>query len=163
VAGLAFGGWELAVIGASLWKVSRRHQVRHHYRMPVEIAGVVNGTLVRVVDLTPGGAGIIAPGPVEVGSEFTLHLDLADVRGDVHGVDMRFTVRSCRPAPDVGWRMGGTLTPVRSIDGELLIEHCHVVTTRARLMEAGRLSQEDAGRPLLAPVADRESESISAG
>jgi cellulose synthase (UDP-forming) len=163
VAGLVFGVWELALIGASLWKVSRRHQVRHHYRMPVEIAGVVNGTLVRVVDLTPGGAGIIAPGPVEVGSEFTLHLDLADVRGDVHGVEVRFLVRSCRPAPDVGWRMGGTLTPVRAIDGELLIEHCHVVTTRARLMEAGRLSQEDAGRPLLAPVPDRESESISAG
>ena len=162
VAGLVFGAWELTLIGASLWKVSRRHQFRHHYRVPVEIAGVVNRTLVRVVDLTPGGAGIIAPGPIEVGSEVKLHLDLTDVRGDVHGVELRFTVRSCRPAPDLGWRMGGTLTPVRELDGERLIEHCHVVTTRARLLESGHLSREDAGRPILAPVPVPVSEARAA-
>ncbi len=62
VAGLGFGCWELALIGASLWKVSRRHQFRHHYRVPVEIAGVVEGALVRVVDLTPEGQDR-RPGP----------------------------------------------------------------------------------------------------
>jgi len=162
VAGLVFGVWEMTLIGASLWKVSRRHQVRHHYRVPVEIAGVVNGTLVRVVDLTPGGAGIVAPGPIEEGSQVKLHLDLTDVRGAVHGVDLQLTVRSCRPAPHLGWRMGGTLTPVREVDGELLIEHCHVVTTRARLLESGHLSTEDAGRPLLTLVPDHQQDSLSA-
>jgi len=77
-------------------------------------------------------------------------------------VDLRFTVRSCRPAPDLGWRMGGTLTPVREVDGELLIEHCHVVTTRARLLESGHLSTEDAGRPLMALVPDLDEEPLSA-
>jgi hypothetical protein len=42
--------------------------------------------------------------------------------------------------------MGGTLAPVGEIDGERLIEHCHVVTTRARLVAAGQLAPEDADR-----------------
>ncbi len=161
-AGLAFALWELTLIAAALWKVSRRHQFRHHFRVPVEIAGVVSGTLVRVVDLTPGGAGIIAPGPVAVGSDLRLHLDLTDVHGDAHGIEVCFTVRSCRPAPDLGWRMGGTLTPATEVDGERLIEHCHVVSSRARLMESGRLSPDDAERPTLAAVPDAGSEPLSA-
>jgi hypothetical protein len=35
--------------------------------------------------------------------------------------------------------MGGTLMPLTEADGEALIEHCHVVTSRARLTESGRL------------------------
>ena len=52
--GSSFAAWELFVVGAALRRVTRRHQIRHHYRVPVEVAGVVDGTLVRVVDLTPG-------------------------------------------------------------------------------------------------------------
>jgi cellulose synthase (UDP-forming) len=162
VAGLVFALWELTLIAAALWKVSRRHQFRHHYRVPVEIAGVVNGTLVRVVDLTPGGAGLIAPGPVEVGSDLVLHLDLTDVHGDPHGVEVTFTVRSCRPAPDLGWRMGGTLTPASDADGERLIEHCHVVRSRARLMESGQLIPGQPERATLSSVPGPESEPLSA-
>ena len=162
VAGLVFAVWELTLIAAALWKVSRRHQSRHHYRVPVEIAGVVSGTLVRVVDLTPGGAGIIAPGPVEVGSDLELHLDLADVWGQVHGVEVCFTVRSCRPAPDLGWRMGGTLTPATEVDGERLIEHCHVVSSRARLLESGHLNPAETGRRTLTSVPDAEALPLAA-
>jgi hypothetical protein len=35
--------------------------------------------------------------------------------------------------------MGGTLTPMTEADGDALIEHCHVVSSRTRLAEAGRL------------------------
>jgi cellulose synthase (UDP-forming) len=162
VAGLAFAVWELSLIGAALWKVSRRHQFRRHYRVPVEIAGVVDRALVRVVDLTPGGAGIIAPGPREVGSEVRLHLDVTDVSGNDRGVDVRFTICSCRPAADLGWRMGGTLTPVTDADGEALIEHCHVVSTRARLLQSGRLLADDGGRPHLSLVPDESGLPLSA-
>ncbi len=162
VAGLAFALWELTIITAALWKVSRRHQFRHHYRVPVEIAGVVDGSLVRVVDLTPGGAGIIAPEPVEVGASLELHLDLSDVHGDVHGVEVNVTVRSCRPAPDFGWRLGGTLTPASETDGERLIEHCHVVSSRARLLEAGHLSAAAIDRPATDPDDLSEPRPLSA-
>ena len=98
VAGLSFALWELVVVGAALWRVTRRHQVRRHYRVPVEVAGVVGGTLVRVVDLTPGGAGMIGPHPLEVGAEVDLRLDLPSVTGEIRVVRVVFTVCSSRPA-----------------------------------------------------------------
>jgi cellulose synthase (UDP-forming) len=140
VAGLAFASWELALIGTALIRVGRRHQVRHHYRVPVEVAGVLNGALVRIVDLTAGGAGVIGAAPIEVGSEVSLHLDLPGVDGEIRTIRVVYTICSSRRAGGLGWRMGGTLTPLTEGDGEALIEHCHVVSSRARLTEAGRLS-----------------------
>ena len=139
VAGLAFGLVELVLVSAALWRVTRRHQLRHHYRVAVEISGVMDRNIVRVVDLTPGGAGVIGPAPLEVGTEVGLHLDLPMVNAEVRRTEVRFSVHSCRPADGLGWRVGGTLTPVTDSDGEVLIEHCHLVTSRARLTEAGRL------------------------
>ena len=140
VAGLVFGAWELVLVSAALWRVTRRHQVRRHYRVPVEVAGVVDGTLVRVVDLTSGGAGVIGPRPIEVGREVGLRMDLPTVSGPVREVRVKFAVSSCRRAAERGWRMGGTLTAVTDEDAEVLIEHCHVVTSRTRLTESGRLA-----------------------
>ncbi len=140
VAGLGFGAWELVVISAALWRVTRRHQTRRHYRVPVEVAGIVDGTLVRVVDLTAGGAGVIGPQAIPVGTEVGLRLDLPSMSGEVHEVRVTFTICSARPARDIGWRMGGTLVPLTEADGEALIEHCHVVSSRTRLTETGRLT-----------------------
>lgn len=139
VAGLAFALIELAVMAAAVTKVSRRRQARRTYRVPVEVAGVVDGSVVRVADLTAGGAGIVGPRPLEVGTEVSLELNLPMVDGDVAQVRVRFTVCSTRRDPDLGWRMGGTLTPVTESDGAALIEHCHVVSSRNRLTEIGRL------------------------
>jgi hypothetical protein len=149
VAGLTFAAWELTLVGAALIRVSRRHQVRHHYRVPVEVAGVVNGALVRVVDLTAGGAGLIGGAPIAVGSEVGLQLDLPGVNGAIRGIRVTFTICSCRPADGLGWRMGGTLTPLTEADGDALIEHCHVVSSRTRLQASGRLlpSAATAGQP----------------
>jgi cellulose synthase (UDP-forming) len=139
VVGLVFAAWELVLVGAALRRVTRRHQVRHHYRVPVEVAGIVDGALVRVVDLTASGAGVIGPVGIDVGTEVGLRLELPTVAGELSQVRVMFTIRSCRPAEDLGWRMGGTLTPLTEADGEALIEHCHVVSSRNRLTESGRL------------------------
>ncbi len=152
VAGLAFAAWELILLGTALIKVGRRHQVRHHYRVPVEVAGVLNGALVRIVDLTAGGAGVIGAVPIDVGSEVGLQLDLPGVDGGVHTVRVRYTICSSRPADGHGWRMGGTITPVSEADGEALIEHCHVVSSRTRLTESGRLSPAPAEAGQTAPA-----------
>ncbi len=139
IAGLVFGAWELVMVVAALWRVTRRHQFRHHYRVPVEVAGIMGRDLVRVVDLTPGGAGVIGHHEVGVGSAVDLSIDLPQVDGDIREVRVRFTVCSCRPADGLGWRMGGTLTPMGQADGEVLIDYCHLVASRNRLTEAGRL------------------------
>jgi cellulose synthase (UDP-forming) len=152
VAGLVLAAWELLLVTVALWRVSRRRQARRHYRVPVEVAGVVEGTLVRVVDLTPGGAGVLGSRPVEVGTVVELRLDLPGVGGQRREVGVHFTVCSCRTAPGAGWRMGGTLTPLTAADGEALIEHCHVVSSRLRLTESGRLLPDSTALPESTPV-----------
>ena len=144
VAGLAFAGWELFVVGAALRRVTRRHQIRRHYRVPVEVSGIVEGTMVRVVDLTPGGAGLIGPHALEEGTEVGLRMDLPGVDGHLRAVRVSFHVSSSRLADGAGWRMGGTLVPATEADGEALIEHCHVVSSRARLTGTGRLAPDGA-------------------
>jgi hypothetical protein len=123
-----------------MWRVTRRRQIRHHYRIPTEVAGVVDGTLVRVVDLTPGGAGIIGPRAIEVGTQMDLRLDLPSTSGEIRAARVTFTVRSCQACEEPGWRMGGTLVPDGQADAEVLFEHCYVVSSRHRLTEAGRLA-----------------------
>jgi cellulose synthase (UDP-forming) len=162
VAGLAFAAWELLLITVALWRVGGRHQVRRHYRVPVEVAGVVEGALVRVVDLTPGGAGVLGPRPLELGTPVQLRLDLPGVGGDVRQVRVHFTVCSCRRAEEAGWRMGGTLTPLTAADGEALIEHCHVVSSRLRLTESGRLS-EAPGAPESAAAPEAAADRVADG
>ena len=149
--GFFFAAWELVLVNAALWRVTRRHQERRHYRVPVEIAGVIDRSVVRVVDLTPTGAGLISPRPLPVGAEVGLQLDLPTIEGDVHTVRVRFTVRSCGPDRRVGWRIGGTVVPLTPEGSEVLIEHCHVVSSRVRLTEMGRLEQ---GAPAEVGAAD---------
>jgi hypothetical protein len=64
---------------------------------------------------------------------------------------VRYTICSSRPAEGHGWRMGGTITPASEADGEALVEHCHVVSSRTRLTESGRLSPSPAGAGQTAP------------
>jgi cellulose synthase (UDP-forming) len=163
LAGLAFGAWEILLVTAALWRVTRRRQMRRHFRIPVEVAGIVDGMLVRVVDLTPGGAGVIAHRPLEVGAEVDLRLGLPSVDGDMHDVRVRFAVCSARQGNGHGWRMGGTLTPQTDADGEALIEHCHVVTARTRLTETGRLIPGPVGDAAHRPEAESTSPRASTG
>jgi cellulose synthase (UDP-forming) len=156
VAGLGFALFEIVMVTLVVLRVSRRRQARRHYRVPVEVAGVIGDTVVRVVDLTPGGAGIIGPRPLEVGAEIPLHLSLPTIDGDMRDVGLRFAICSTRPARDMGWRMGGTLTPLTEVDGEALIEHCHVVSSRTRLTESGRLVP---GERILRVIPSRASRS----
>ena len=59
--------------------------------------------------------------------------------GGTRTVRAEFTVRSCRSEDEQSWRVGGTLEPYAPEDGRALIEHCHVLSSRARLTESGRL------------------------
>ena len=106
--------WELFVVAAALRRVTRRRQVRHHYRVPVEVAGVVDGTLVRVVDLTPGGAGVIGPHAIDGGHRGRPpHGPARGVDGDIRAVRVSFTVCSCRRprASGGGWAAPWSRSP----------------------------------------------------
>ena len=137
--GMFFAAWETALIAAALWRVTRRHQLRHQFRVPVEFAGTMGGAVVRIVDLTPDGAAIVTGRPLGIGDDVSLQMELPRLEGGTSTVRAGFTVRSCRSEDDQSWRVGGTLVPETSPDGHALIELCHLVNSRARLTESGRL------------------------
>jgi hypothetical protein len=97
--------------------------------------------MVRMVDLTPAGAGILSPREIEVGKQVHLVVDLPMVDGRPRAVRLRLTVATCRPDHESthAWRIGGAVVPVLDKDREALVEYCHVVAARSRLTESGRL------------------------
>ena len=137
--GLAFAVWETALIALALWRVTRRQQLRRQYRVPVELAGTVDRTLVRVVDLTPDGAALVCSQPMPIGELADLQMELPSIHGRNRTVRVRFTVRSARSEGEDAWRVGGTLEPRTPDDAESLIEYCHVVSSRTRLTRSGRI------------------------
>jgi cellulose synthase (UDP-forming) len=140
VIGMALGLWELALVIAALGKVSSRRQLRHHYRTPTDLAAFVDDAIVRMVDLTPAGAGILSPQQIDVGKPVHLVADLPLVDGVARPVRLTLTVATCRfDELAQGWRIGGAIVPVTDSDREILVEYCHVVAARSRLTESGRL------------------------
>jgi cellulose synthase (UDP-forming) len=138
---LALAVWEFGLVTASLVKVGRRRQLRHHYRAPTEVAGIIDGVIVRIVDLTPSGAGLVSPHAMAPGRPVDLVADLPMVDGTNYTTHLRLTVMDCRldEDPDGGWRVGGTIEPKGEGDRAALVEYCHVVAVRSRLTESGRL------------------------
>jgi len=151
---IALGLWELALVTAALAKVSQRRQLRRHYRTPSDMAGFMEDTMVRVVDLTPSGAGFLSPRGAEVGKLIDLVFDLPMVDGVTRPVRLQLTVATCRLDHEStqGWRIGGTVIPVSDHDREALVEYCHVVAARSRLTESGRLLAR-VEAPVVAPAA----------
>jgi hypothetical protein len=141
VIAMALGVWELALVIAALNKVSARRQLRHHYRTPIDMTAFVDDDLVRMVDLTPAGAGILSPREIEVGKVVHLVADLPMVNGRPRAVRLRLTVASCSPDDESpqAWRIGGAVVPVLAQDRETLVEYCHVTAARSRLTASGRL------------------------
>ncbi len=139
--GMALGFWELALVTAALGKVSLRRQQRHHYRTPTDVAAFVDDVIVRMVDLTPAGAGILSPRSIEAGKQVYLLADLPMVDGVTRPVRLHLTVATCHLDHEStqGWRIGGPVVPAGDEDRETLVEYCHVVAARSRLTGDGRL------------------------
>jgi len=145
VIGLVLGVWELGLVVAVLAKVSQRRQLRRHYRTPTEVSGRADGAIVKVVDLTPSGAGLISPHPLSLGQQVELVAELPELTGATRPVRLRLAVSTCCTEAGTAdsWRVGGTITPVGSDDHDRLVEYCHVAAARTRLAESGRLLPGD--------------------
>ncbi len=141
VIGMALGCWELALVTAALGKVSLRRQQRHHYRTPTDVAAFVDDVIVRMVDLTPAGVGILSPRKIEAGKQVYLVADLPMLDGNTRPVRLNLTVATCHLDDESrqGWRVGGPVVPVGDEDRETLVEYCHVAAARSRLTQGGRL------------------------
>ncbi len=154
IIGLVLGVWELSLVLAVLVKVGHRRQLRHHYRTPTEVAGRAGGEIVQIVDLTPLGAGLIAPHAMSLGQQVELVAQLPDLEGGTRPIRLCLAVSTCctdSEAPD-RWRVGGTITPVGREDHDQLMAYCHVAAARTRLAESGRLLPAAEIGPALGPA-----------
>ena len=138
---MALGVWELALVSAALGKVSVRRQLRHHYRTPIDVAALIDDIIVRVVDLTPAGVGMLSPRGIDFGQQVHLGVDLPMIDGGTRPVRLQLTVATCHLDPESRrtWRIGGTIVPVGDSDREALVEYCNITAARSRLAESGRL------------------------
>jgi hypothetical protein len=144
---------------AALLRLSRRHERRRHDRTPAEIVGIMDNVIVRVVDLTPEGAGLLSPHAVTPGRQVELLAELPSDEWPTRRIRLRLTATSCRAdmdgdnaAPRV-WRVGGTLTARHPADRDALVEYCHLVAARSFFAERGRVLSGPAASELAEPLA----------
>jgi len=151
---VALGLIELRRLLATLLAVGRRRQRRLVYRFAGDAAAECfspqGKTLAWMVDASASGLGLVAAGPLEVGSRPAVLLRLEDAAGELHEVSAQVEVRSCREQSG-SWLVGATIADIDPDSRLRLMEWCYVVCSHERLR----------GRRPSAPIADAEAIVIS--
>ena len=106
--GMALGLWELVLVVATLGKVGVLAKLRHHYRTPTDMAAFIGDDMVRMVDLTPTGAGFLGPRKLALGQRVLLVADLPMADRRPRSTRLQLTVAPCRPDAKVRPRLGGS-------------------------------------------------------
>ena len=139
---IAIGVFELCVITGVLVSLGRHRQMRTNYRVQVDLAARVEGEVVRVTDLTVGGAGLLVDRPRAVGSVLPLELRVPDLQGNRRELHLRAAVRSAARAADGPVRLGVEFLRPSDEDSECLIEYSKVTLPARR---HGRTELEGSG------------------
>jgi hypothetical protein len=138
--------WTLAVIWSAVRPLVRRRQLRGSWRFPVSVSAMFGAELVKLVDLSPDGAGVILNEPPRLGDLLNVNARLPGPGGQEHTLRLVLEVRSVREAANT-WRAGGRFVGLESRDRALLVHYCYVVAM------AGSVPSESA--PGAVPVEDR--------
>jgi cellulose synthase (UDP-forming) len=130
------GLFELRRLLATTFAVGRRRQRRLVYRFegdaPAHLYSAEAYTAARLVDASAAGLGMVAGGPVEVGSRPAVLLTLTDAGGAEHEVAAKVEVRTCRE-DDGRFLIGATILEIDPEDRLHLMEWCYVVCSHERL------------------------------
>jgi cellulose synthase (UDP-forming) len=127
---------ELRRLLATSFAVGRRRQRRLVYRFEGDAAANVytsdGHATARLVDASASGLGLVAPAPLEIGSEPAVLLELDDAAGNHHEVAVKVEVRSCRES-DGRYLIGAVIEEIDPDSRLRLMEWCYVVCTHERL------------------------------
>jgi cellulose synthase (UDP-forming) len=130
------GLFELRRLLATTFAVGRRRQRRLVYRFegdaPAHLYSAEAYTAARLVDASAAGLGMVAGGPVEVGSRPAVLLTLTDAGGAEYEVAAKVEVRTCRES-DGRFLIGATILEIDPEDRLQLMEWCYVVCSHERL------------------------------
>jgi len=152
---MVLGAWELVRIARSARVVARRSQRREHVRFECQASATMVGEdserdVVRVTDVAVCGVGIVAAHETEIGSTISLEFTLAGHDGAPLPVAASVRVRSARPDPEGGWRLGTEIVGIDEGSHESLVRYCYVAYPSARLRTQAR-----AALPISTPTALR--------
>jgi len=156
---VGLGAWTLLIIWSAVRPLVRRRQLRGSWRFPVTVSGTHDGEMVKVVDLSPEGAGVILAHPAEPGSRLDVHVRLPGPGAQERTVRLPLEVRSSRPAGDA-YRAGGVFVDLAPRDRALLVHYCYVVALTGSVPShrpAGKMAVED--RAVGEPHGDRIADS----
>ena len=150
LASIFFAVWELSLMGSALWRVTHRHQVRRNYRVgwksPACSTAVWSGCR---TDRKRRGHRRTSSDRARVRRPAPAQRSERRRRRRAHPGRLPCqVVLEARRKWVAGWE--AAIDPMTERDNELLVEHCHVVSTRRRLIAAGRLL----GRKDVTPVSD---------
>ncbi|MGI9577497.1 MAG: glycosyltransferase family 2 protein [Microthrixaceae bacterium] len=133
---LLIGAFEVAVIISVLRSSAGHKQRRSEYRVAVDVAASIGGELVNLVDMTPGGAGLIVPTARAPGGALSIDMIVPGLDGELRPVEARCRVRSCRRLDDGAYLVGVQFTRVSDEALHRITEYCRVTLPTQRL---GRL------------------------
>jgi cellulose synthase (UDP-forming) len=130
------GLYELRRLLATTFAVGRRRQRRLVYRFegdaPASLYDADAHTTARLVDASAAGLGMVATGPVEVGSQPAALLTLTDAAGTEHEIAAKVEVRTCRES-EGRFLIGATILEIDPEARLQLMEWCYVVCSHERL------------------------------
>lgn len=155
---VALSVWTLAVIWSAVRPLVRRQQLRGAWRFPVSVSATFGGELVKLVDLSPDGAGVILNDPPGLGDRLSINARLPGPGGQEHTLRLVLEVRSCRETA-ISWRAGGRFVDLASRDRALLVHYCYVVAMAGsvpseRAADAMAVEHGAVGEPRRDRVAD---------
>jgi cellulose synthase (UDP-forming) len=145
---MVLGTWELYRVMTSLRIVfhrrQRRSQVRFACLAPAAIADQASHRYYgRVVDISVSGLGLVVAEEVAAGARLQVDFALPGLDDEALAVAATVIVKSARPAPGGGWRLGTNITYADSASHNNLVRYCYVVHPCQRLRE----SRLEAPRP----------------
>ena len=146
VATLAIGLFEATVITLVLRSLAGHRQRRSSYRVGVEMPATIGRTPATVVDLTPGGAGVIASEARAPGGAATLAVSVPGLGGQSEWVEVRCRIRSCRKVAEGEYLLGAQFVDPPEDALCRITRYCRVTLPSQRL---GRLPATE-GIPLAA-------------
>lgn len=133
---VALSLWTLGVIWSAVRPLVRRRQLRGSWRFPVGVSAVFGGELVKLVDLSPDGAGVVLNEPPAPGDRLNVGARLPGPGGQERMLRLVLEVRSVRGSAGA-WRAGGRFVDLEPRDRALLVHYCYVVAMAGTVPSEG--------------------------
>jgi cellulose synthase (UDP-forming) len=150
---------ELRRVMRTLLIVGRRRQRRLVYRFEGDAPatfysseGQVPG---RLVDASAAGVGLVADGPLPIGAQPAVLLQLHDAGWESHEVAAKVEIRSCRPSGD-RFLVGATILEIDPDSHMWLMEWCYVVCSHERLRGHRPVGPPPEVEPIVINLRDEE-------